>query len=66
MKVVTATEMARRAITGKIPFRWVIAEAAYGFSKLTAELERQAEVFQIMATNRHDTVVPTGPGRPCP
>jgi SRSO17 transposase len=28
-----AKAMVRRAITDKIPFRWVTADAAYGFSK---------------------------------
>lgn len=32
-KVVTAKTMVRRAIADKIPFRWVTADAAYGFSK---------------------------------
>lgn len=31
-KVVIAKAMVRRAITEKIPFRWVTADAAYGFS----------------------------------
>ncbi|MGI5451305.1 transposase [Streptomyces sp. CA-243310] len=32
-KVVMAKAMVRRAITDRIPFRWVTADAAYGFSK---------------------------------
>ncbi|WP_345204127.1 IS701 family transposase, partial [Streptomyces lavendulae] len=56
-KVVMAKAMVRRAITGRIPFRWVTADAAYGFSKgWRSELE-QADVFHVMATTRHDTVV---------
>ena len=56
-KVVMAKAMVRRAITEKIPFRWVTADAAYGFSKgWRTELE-QADVFHVMATTRHDTVV---------
>ena len=56
-KVVMAKAMVRRAITEKIPFRWVTADAAYGFSKSwRTELER-ADVFHVMATTRHDTVV---------
>lgn len=56
-KVVMAKAMVRRGITEKIPFRWVTADAAYGFSKgWRSELER-ADVFHVMATTRHDTVV---------
>ncbi|MFE4843805.1 IS701 family transposase [Streptomyces sp. NPDC056690] len=56
-KVVIAKAMVRRAITEKIPFSWVTADAAYGFSKgWRTELER-ADVFHVMATTRHDTVV---------
>ncbi|GHB68783.1 hypothetical protein GCM10010347_43810 [Streptomyces cirratus] len=56
-KVVIAKAMVRRAITENIPFRWVTADAAYGFSKgWRTELER-ADVFHVMATTRHDTVV---------
>ncbi|MGK5643590.1 transposase, partial [Streptomyces sp. URMC 126] len=56
-KVAIAKEMVRRAIAEKIPFRWVTADAAYGFSKSwRSELER-ADVFHVMATTRHDTVV---------
>lgn len=56
-KVVIAKAMVRQAITQKIPFRWVTADAAYGFSKgWRTELER-ADVFHVMATTRHDTVV---------
>ncbi len=52
-----AKKMVRRAIADKIPFRWVTADAAYGFSKgWRYELE-QADVFHVMATTRHDTVV---------
>ncbi|MGW7640408.1 IS701 family transposase [Streptomyces decoyicus] len=56
-KVVIAKAMVRRATAEKIPFRWVTADAAYGFSKgWRTELER-ADVFHVMATTRHDTVV---------
>ena len=56
-KVAMAKAMVRRAITDKIPFRWVTADAAYGYSKgWRSELE-QADVFHVMATTRHDTVV---------
>ncbi|MCX5115425.1 IS701 family transposase [Streptomyces sp. NBC_00378] len=56
-KVAMAKEMVRRAIAGKIPFRWVTADAGYGYSKgWRSELE-QADVFHVMATTRHDTVV---------
>ncbi|RAJ47986.1 IS4 family transposase [Streptomyces sp. PsTaAH-130] len=56
-KVAMAKAMVRRAITDKIPFRWVTADAAYGFSKgWRSELERE-DVFHVMATTRHDTVV---------
>ena len=51
-----AKAMVRRAISEKIPFGWVTADAAYGFSKgWRFELE-QADVFHVMATTRHDTV----------
>ncbi|MBV7245532.1 IS701 family transposase [Streptomyces sp. MW-W600-10] len=56
-KVAMAKAMVRRALVDKIPFRWVTADAAYGFSKgWRSELER-ADVFHVMATARHDTVV---------
>ncbi len=56
-KVAMAKAMVRRAIAEKIPFGWVTADAAYGFSKgWRSELE-QADVFHVMATTRHDTVV---------
>ncbi|MDQ1040183.1 SRSO17 transposase [Streptomyces sp. V3I8] len=32
-KVAMAKAMVRRAIAEKVPFRWVTADAAYGFSK---------------------------------
>lgn len=52
-----AKAMVRRAIAEKIPFRWVTADATYGFSQgRRSELER-ADVFHVMAANRHDTVV---------
>jgi SRSO17 transposase len=41
--------MVRRAVADEMPFRWVTADAAYGFSKgWRYELEQ--------ATTRHDTV----------
>lgn len=56
-KVAMAKAMVRRAVTERIPFRWVTADAAYGFSKSwRTDLER-ADVFHVMATTRHDTVV---------
>lgn len=56
-KVAMAKAMVRRALADKIPFRWVTAVAAYGFSKgWRSELER-ADFFRVMATTRHDTVV---------
>ncbi|MEV8457914.1 IS701 family transposase, partial [Streptomyces sp. NPDC052095] len=56
-KVAMAKAMVRRAIADKIPFRWVTADAGYGYSKgWRSELE-QADVFHVMATTRHDTVV---------
>jgi DDE superfamily endonuclease len=56
-KVAMAKTMVRRAIAENIPFRWVTADAGYGFSKgWRFELE-QADVFHVMATTRHDTVV---------
>jgi SRSO17 transposase len=49
--------MVRRSIVQKIPFRWVAADAAYGYSKgWRSELEH-ADVFHLMATTRHDAVV---------
>lgn len=56
-RVATAKAMVRRAISDQIPFRWLTADAAYGFSEgRRSELER-AGVFPVMATTRHDTVV---------
>lgn len=56
-KVAIAKEMVRRAIAEKFPLRWVTADAGYGYSKgRRFELE-QADVFHVMATPRHDTVV---------
>ncbi|GGP97727.1 hypothetical protein GCM10010249_15310 [Streptomyces roseolilacinus] len=44
----TAKAMVRRAIADRVPFRWVTADAAYGFSKgWRSELEQ--------AATRHDT-----------
>ncbi len=56
-KVAMARAMVRRVIEEEIPFRWVTADAGYGYSKSwRTELER-ADVFHVMATTRHDTVV---------
>ncbi|MEV7783767.1 IS701 family transposase [Kitasatospora sp. NPDC088351] len=56
-KVELARAMVRRAIDDRIPFRWVTADAGYGYSKgWRYELE-QADVFHVVATTRHDTVV---------
>lgn len=56
-KVVMAKAMDRRAVAQKIPFGRVTPDAAYGFSKgWRFELE-QADVFHVMATTRHGTVV---------
>jgi hypothetical protein len=49
--------MVRRAITDRIPFGWVTADAAYGYSKGWRFELKQADVFHVMATTRHDTVV---------
>ncbi len=49
--------MVRRAIADRIPFRWVTADAAYGFSKGWRSELKRAHVFHVMATTRHDTVV---------
>ncbi|GAA4995219.1 IS701 family transposase [Yinghuangia aomiensis] len=56
-KTSIARAMVARAIDDGIPFRWVTADAGYGYSKgWRSELER-ADVFHVMATTRHDTVV---------
>uniref|UniRef100_UPI003F4912A7 IS701 family transposase n=1 Tax=Streptomyces sp. CA-141956 TaxID=3240051 RepID=UPI003F4912A7 len=56
-KVAMARAMVRRASEEKIPFGWVTADAGYGYSKSwRSELER-ADVFHVMATTRHGTVV---------
>ncbi|MFE2346696.1 IS701 family transposase [Kitasatospora cineracea] len=56
-KVQLARAMVRRAIDDQIPFRWVTADAGYGYSKgWRYELE-QADVFHVVATTSHDTVV---------
>ncbi|MFI0187667.1 transposase [Streptomyces sp. NPDC017082] len=54
-KVAIARAMVRRGITDKIPFRWVTADAAYGFSKGWRSGLERADVFHVMATTRHDT-----------
>ncbi|MET8576565.1 IS701 family transposase [Streptomyces sp. NPDC005012] len=56
-KVAIAREMVRRAITEKIPCRWVTADAGYGYSKSWRTELEQADIFHVMATTRHDTVV---------
>ena len=56
-KVQMGKAMVVRAIEDKIPFRWVTADAGYGYSKgWRYELE-QADIFHVMATTSHDTVV---------
>ncbi|WP_229848729.1 IS701 family transposase, partial [Kitasatospora griseola] len=56
-KVHLARAMVRRAVDDGIPFRWLTADAGYGYSKgWRSELE-QADVFHVVATTRHDTVV---------
>ncbi len=56
-KVAMAKAIVRRAIAEEIPFGWVTTDTAYGFTKgWRYELE-QADVFHVMATNGHDTVV---------
>lgn len=55
--VAMARKMVTRAIADEIPFRWVAADAGYGYNKgWRSELE-QADVIHVMATTRHDTVV---------
>lgn len=49
--------MLRRAVTEKIPFRWVTADAGYGYSKSWWTEHEQADIFHVMATTRQDTVV---------
>lgn len=56
-KVQLARSMVRRAVDDEIPFRWVTADAGNGYSKgWRFELE-QADIFHVVATTRHDTVV---------
>ncbi|MGF1432562.1 IS701 family transposase, partial [Kitasatospora sp. LaBMicrA B282] len=56
-KVQLARAMVRRAVEDRIPFRWVTADAGYGYSKgWRYELE-QADIFHVVATTSHDTVV---------
>jgi SRSO17 transposase len=56
-KVAMARAMVRRAIEEEVPFGWVTAGAGYGYAKSwRTELER-ADVFHVLATTRHDTVV---------
>ncbi|MFH9608345.1 IS701 family transposase [Streptomyces sp. NPDC017448] len=56
-KAAIARAMVRRAIEEKIPFGWVSADAGYGYSKSWRSELEQADVFHVMATARHDTVV---------
>ncbi|MEV5308800.1 IS701 family transposase [Streptomyces diastaticus] len=56
-KVQLARQMVRRAIDDEIPFRWVTADAGYGYSKGWRHELEQADVFHVVATTRHDTVV---------
>ncbi|MFJ4671534.1 IS701 family transposase [Kitasatospora purpeofusca] len=56
-KVQLARAMVRRAIDDRIPFRWVTADAGYGYSKSWGFELEQADVFHVVATTRHDTVV---------
>ncbi|MGW2531260.1 IS701 family transposase [Streptomyces sp. NPDC001595] len=49
-KVAMAKTMVRRAIADRIPFRWVMADAAYGFSRGWRFEQEQADVFHVMAT----------------
>ncbi len=56
-KVAIARQMLRKAIADQLPFRWVTADAGYGYSKSWRTELEQADVFHVMATTRHDTVV---------
>jgi SRSO17 transposase len=56
-KVAMAKSMVRRAIADKVPFNWVTTDAAYGYGKGWRSEPEQADVFHVMATTRHDTVV---------
>ncbi len=56
-KVQLARAMVRRAADDKIPFRWVTADAGYGYSKSWRHELEQADLFHVVATTRHDTVV---------
>ncbi|CAM5306012.1 SRSO17 transposase OS=Streptomyces griseomycini OX=66895 GN=FHS37_007252 PE=4 SV=1 [Streptomyces griseomycini] len=56
-KVAMAKAMIRRAIADRVPFRWVTADAGYGCSKGWCFGLEQADVFHVMATTRHDTIV---------
>ncbi|GGV21518.1 hypothetical protein GCM10010245_36270 [Streptomyces spectabilis] len=56
-KAALAKAMVPRAITDRSPFGWMTADAAYGFSKDGRFELEQADVFHVMATTRHDTVV---------
>lgn len=56
-KVTMTKAMVRRAISDRVPFRWVTAAAAYGFSRSWRTGLERADVFHVMATTRHDIVV---------
>ncbi|MFG3260590.1 IS701 family transposase [Streptomyces sp. NPDC048172] len=56
-KVETGRAMVARAFADKIPFRWVTADAGYGYSKGWRSRLEEADIFHVMATTSHDTVV---------
>ncbi|WP_425574182.1 IS701 family transposase [Streptomyces hebeiensis] len=56
-KAQLARAMVRRAVDDGIPFHWVTADAGYGYSKGWRYEWEQADVFHVVATTRHDTVV---------
>jgi hypothetical protein len=59
-KVAMAKAMVRRAIAENIPFRWVTADAAYGYSKGWRHELEQADVFHVMATTGTTPSSPAG------
>lgn len=56
-KVQLARTMVRRAADDKIPFRRVTADAGYGYNKSRRHELKQADIFHVVATTRHDTPV---------
>jgi SRSO17 transposase len=56
-KVHLARAMLRRAVADQIPFRWVSGDAGYGYSKSWRTEMEAADIFHVMATTSHDTVV---------